>query len=218
MLDWGRFWRRLGLLVVFYLLVAVPFCRFIFLEGMSTLRPVEILVPVWGLFFGPAGCLVCGLGNLLFDFLGDCLSWASIGGLIANGLSPFVFVLAWYWLGKSECRLDSWQDLARFWTAVVLEAAFVLAVISPIVVLWYGFPLWPMCESVLCSNVALVCMVSPGLVIFLRECCGMDEWHWWGAEIRPHGLSAFQRRVCWFSGGAFVIFMLGILATVFLGK
>ncbi len=79
------------ILTAVYLVVAVPFKVMSVIPGFADIRPVLMLNPVYGIFFGIPGCIAFAIGNLIGDLLSDSLRWSSIGGFIANFIGPFLF-------------------------------------------------------------------------------------------------------------------------------
>ena len=87
--------RTLLVLVLIYVAVALPFRSLEFLPGLTDIRPVCMLMPVYGLFYGPVGAWAFGLGNLIGDVAAHDLTWASVGGLLANFAAVYVYHVLW---------------------------------------------------------------------------------------------------------------------------
>ena len=83
---------RFAVLVAVYLVVALPFKAMNLIPGFTDVRPVMALGPVYGVFFGPVGCLACGFGNLLADAVDHAIRWTSIAGFASNALGPLVSI------------------------------------------------------------------------------------------------------------------------------
>ncbi len=79
-------------LTAVYLIVSVPFKVMEIIPGFTDIRPVTMLQPVYGVFFGIPGCIAFAFGNLLTDMIGDSLRLSSIAGFAANFSGPFVFI------------------------------------------------------------------------------------------------------------------------------
>ena len=85
--------RFAGLLAA-YLVVAIPFKAMNLIPGFTDVRPVMALGPVYGIFFGPVGCLACGFGNLLADAVDHAIRWTSIAGFASNAIvAPAVAIV-----------------------------------------------------------------------------------------------------------------------------
>jgi len=57
----------IAILLLVYLIIALPFKQLAVIPGFSDVRPVYMLQPVFGIFFGIPGCLACAVGNLIGD-------------------------------------------------------------------------------------------------------------------------------------------------------
>ena len=82
-------------LIVVYLIVAVPFKVMEIIPGFTDIRPVSLLMPVYGIFFGIPGCIAYAIGNLITDIVSDSLRWSCIAGFAANFIGPFCYYLFW---------------------------------------------------------------------------------------------------------------------------
>ena len=91
-------------LVLVYLIIAIPFKVMNVIPGFTDIRPVMLLKPVYGVFFGIPGCIAFAVGNLIGDVMSDSLQWSSIAGFAANFLGPFAFYLFWAKLSKKIGR------------------------------------------------------------------------------------------------------------------
>ena len=70
--------KQVGLVLILtavYLVVAVPFKVMSVIPGFADIRPVLMLNPVYGIFFGIPGCIAFAIGNLIGDLLSDSLRW-----------------------------------------------------------------------------------------------------------------------------------------------
>ena len=59
--------KQVGLVLILtavYLVVAVPFKVMSVIPGFADIRPVLMLNPVYGIFFGIPGCIAFAIGNL----------------------------------------------------------------------------------------------------------------------------------------------------------
>lgn len=59
-------------------------------EGLTWLRPGNVMAPLLGYIFGIPGCLGVGLGNLLADSFSGYYSVASLGGFVANFMLAYI--------------------------------------------------------------------------------------------------------------------------------
>ena len=125
-------------LVLVYLLMAIPFRVMTVIPGFTEIRPVQLLKPVYGVFFGIPGCLAFAVGNLIGDLLGDSLKWSSIAGFAANFAGPFVFWLFWSRLSKTTFSLRTGRDLLKQLAVTVVSAALEALLITPVVMLVYA--------------------------------------------------------------------------------
>ena len=128
--------RFAGLLAV-YLVVALPFKAMNLIPGFTDIRPVQALGPIYGVFFGPLGCLACACGNLVADAADDALRWTSIAGFASNYLGP-LFVW-WFWtrVSRTPFSLRSPRDLLRHSLVLAASAAIETAIVAPSVALVY---------------------------------------------------------------------------------
>ena len=76
-------------LIAVYLIVAIPFKVMEVIPGFTDIRPVSMLMPVYGIFFGIPGCIAYAIGNLITDIISDSLRWSCIAGFVANFAGPF---------------------------------------------------------------------------------------------------------------------------------
>ena len=51
-------------LTVAYLIVSIPFKVMEIIPGFTDIRPVSMLQPIYGIFFGIPGCIAFAVGNL----------------------------------------------------------------------------------------------------------------------------------------------------------
>ena len=124
-------------LLASYVVVAVPFKAMNLIPGFTDIRPVMALGPVYGIFFGPLGCLACGFGNLLADAVDDAIRWTSIAGFASNFLGP-LFVW-WFWTRRSRTpfSLRTPRDLLRHGLLLVAMGGIEMAIVVPAVVMVY---------------------------------------------------------------------------------
>ena len=128
-----RFFALLGA----YIVVAVPFKAMNLIPGFTDIRPVQALGPVYGVFFGPVGCLAAACGNLLADIADNALRWTSIGGFATNFVGPYLVWLFWTRVSRTPFSLRTPRDLLRHCLVLVVMAAIEDAMLAPAVAVLY---------------------------------------------------------------------------------
>lgn len=134
------FLYRLGifaLLTAVYLIVSLPFKVMEIIPGFTDIRPVSMLMPVYGIFFGIPGCLAYAVGNLITDIVSGSLKWSCIAGFAANFIGPFCYYLFWIILSKHEFHLRERKNLLRHTAVIIVDALLVAGIITPFVALSY---------------------------------------------------------------------------------
>ncbi len=127
-----------GVLVLVYLIIAIPFKVMSIIPGFTDIRPVMLLKPVYGVFFGIPGCIAFAVGNLFGDIMSDSLRWSSIAGFAANFLGPFVFYWFWVKLSKATFSLRTGIEILKQLAVIVVSAAMEVVIIAPSVKLVYN--------------------------------------------------------------------------------
>ena len=125
------------LLIAVYLIVAIPFKVMEVIPGFTDIRPVMLLQPIYGVFFGIPGCFASAIGNFICDILSGSLHWSCIAGFLANFLGPFLFYLYWKYLSKTSFHLQTTKNLLIHCILILLSATVQTALITPFVVLFY---------------------------------------------------------------------------------
>lgn len=128
---------RFAGLVAVYLVVALPFKAMNVIPGFTDIRPVMALGPLYGVFFGPLGCLACAFGNLIADIADDALRWTSIAGFASNFLGPLLVWLFWTRVSRTPFSLRSPRDLLLHTLVLVIMAAVETAIVAPAVAFVY---------------------------------------------------------------------------------
>lgn len=108
--------RYIGLVLILlfvYLIVAIPFKVMSVIPGFTDIRPVILLEPVYGIFFGIPGCIAFAAGNLVCDIVSDGLRWSSIAGFIINFAGPFLYWLFWNKISKESFSLKTGKNLLK---------------------------------------------------------------------------------------------------------
>ncbi len=122
-----------GVLTAVYLLIAIPFKAISVIPGFTDIRPVMLLKPVYGVFFGIPGCVAFAIGNLIGDIISDSLRWSSIAGVAANFLGPFFFYFFWKRISKTPFSLRTGKTLLTQLIVIVASAVMEAAVLLPAV-------------------------------------------------------------------------------------
>ncbi len=127
------------ILIIFYLMVAIPFKVMVVIPGFTDIRPVTILGPIFGLYFGIPGCIIFAFMNLVMDIVGDSLRWSSIAGLVANFAGPFFILMFWKKLKAKgvELTLKTPGNVGLFSLSLILAALLEAVIITPVVALTY---------------------------------------------------------------------------------
>lgn len=126
-----------GILILVYLIIAIPFKVMGVIPGFTDIRPVMLLKPVFGVFFGIPGCIAFAIGNLIGDIMSDSLRWSSIAGFAANFLGPFLFYVFWRRISKEPFSLRTGKSLLKQTAVILASAAMEAAIITPAVNLIY---------------------------------------------------------------------------------
>lgn len=125
------------ILVFVYLVIAIPFKVMSVIPGFTDIRPVMLLKPVFGIFFGIPGCIAFAIGNLIGDIMSDSLRWSSIAGFAANFLGPFVFYVFWRWISKEPFSTRTGKSLLKLTAVVIVSSVIEALIITPAVKLIY---------------------------------------------------------------------------------
>ena len=131
---------RLGMFAVLtavYLVVSIPFKVMEIIPGFTDIRPVSMLMPVYGVFFGIPGCIAYAVGNLITDIVSDSLRWSCIAGFAANFIGPFIYYLFWIRLSKQRFRLKEAKNILKHILLIIIDALAVAGIITPFVALSY---------------------------------------------------------------------------------
>ena len=161
-------------LIVAYLIVSVPFKVMEIIPGFTDIRPVSMLQPVYGIFFGIPGSLAFAVGNLITDILFDSLRWSSIAGFIANFLGPFCFYLYWGKLSRTPFALKTMKNILRHVAVIVVVALMEASIITPSVAISYpevDFGLF--FGMVMINSVAFPILLGIPLLIVMSEELGL---------------------------------------------
>lgn len=124
-------------MIAVYLIVSVPFKVMEIIPGFTDIRPVSLLMPVYGIFFGIPGCMAYAVGNLITDIVSDSLRWSSIAGFAANFLGPFCYCFFWTRLSKQSFSLREPKSILKYSAVIAVDALLVAGIITPSVALSY---------------------------------------------------------------------------------
>ncbi len=125
------------ILTAVYLIIAVPFKVMSVIPGFTDIRPVMLLKPVFGIFFGIPGCIAFAIGNLIGDIISDSVRWTSIAGFAANFLGPFIFYLFFAKIAGKDFSLRNAKDLLKHFAVTVISSVIEALLIAPAVKLLY---------------------------------------------------------------------------------
>lgn len=163
-----------GTLIVAYLIVSVPFKVMEIIPGFTDIRPVSMLQPLYGIFFGIPGSLAFAVGNLITDIISDSLRWSSIAGFIANFLGPFCFYLYWGKLSRTPFDLKTMKNILRHIVVIIIVALVEANIITPSVAISYpevDFGLF--FGMVMINSLAFPILLGIPLLIILQEELGL---------------------------------------------
>lgn len=157
-------------LLAVFLIVAIPFKVMNVIPGFTDIRPVSLMQPVYGVFFGLPGCAAFAIGNLIGDILSDSLRWSSIAGFAANFLGPFIFYIFWTRISKTPFSLRTGKDLLKQIAVIEVSAIVQAGLITPAVEMIYpevGSVLFA--ATVLLNNSVFPIMLGIPLMILMQE-------------------------------------------------
>ena len=164
------------LLIVFYFLVAVPFKVMEVIPGFADIRPVTLLGPIYGLFFGLPGCIIFALMNLVMDILSGGLMWSSIAGLIANFMGPYLITVYWNNVSKNELTLRTAGNALKYCATVILAAVLEAVIITPSVAFVYFDINWKLFFiTVVCNTAIFPIIFGIPLIILMQEELGFKR-------------------------------------------
>lgn len=128
----GPFLHRKSLLlmvklIAIYLVFALPFSAMEFIPGLTNLRPVTTLIPIYGIFFGPAGMWAYAIGNILYDCLSGTLVVSSIGGFVGNFVAAGLFWALTQKLVDEQGRFSGSIRAILMYQLVAVAASVVVA-------------------------------------------------------------------------------------------
>lgn len=153
-----------------FLIVAIPFKVMSIIPGFTDIRPVSLLQPIYGVFFGIPGCIAFAIGNLIGDILSDSLMWSSIAGFAANFAAPFLFYIFWSKISKTPFSLRKGKNLLKQTGVTAVSAVVQAAMITPAVVMIYpDVSGWVFAATVLINSSVFPIMFGIPLMILMHE-------------------------------------------------
>lgn len=157
-------------LLIVFLVVAIPFKVMSVIPGFTDIRPVALMQPVYGIFFGIPGCIAFAIGNLIGDIASDSLRWSSIAGFAANFFGPFAYYIFWTRISKTPFSLRSGKDLLKQTAVTVVSAVAQAALITPAVELIYpDVKSMVFASTVLLNDTVFPLLLGIPLMILMQE-------------------------------------------------
>lgn len=164
------------MLILAYLIVAVPFKVMGVIPGFTDIRPVMLLGPIYALFFGIPGCIIFALMNLVMDAVSGGLAWSSIAGLLSNFAGPFLFMYYWKRVAKTEPHLKTMGNIAHFSIVIVIMAVLEALIITPSVAVFYPDVNWKLFFVTVTLNTSLFpILFGIPLMILMQEELGFKQ-------------------------------------------
>ena len=158
------------ILLLVFLIVAIPFKVMSVIPGFTDIRPVSLLQPVYGVFFGIPGCVAFAIGNLIGDIISDSLRWSSIAGFAANFAAPFLFYIFWSGISKTPFSLRTGKSLLKQTAVIAVSAIVQAALITPAVKMIYpDVSGWVFAITVLLNSSVFALMLGTPLMILMHE-------------------------------------------------
>lgn len=113
---------QMGLCVLVFIGMAIPFKVMVLIEGFTEVRPVNAVPVVAGLLLGPAGAWGCAIGNLVADLFGT-FSKASILGFIGNFIAAYLPYKLWHIAGINEMpNVKNYKNIVKYLAISVVAA------------------------------------------------------------------------------------------------
>lgn len=159
-----------AVLVLTYLIIAIPFKVMSVIPGFTDIRPVMLFKPVFGIFFGIPGCFAFAIGNLIGDVMSGSLRWSSIAGFAANFLGPYVYYFFWKRIIKEPFSLREGKSLLKMLAVTVVSALIEAIMITPAVKLIYPeIDVTLFCVTVLINGTVFPLFLGIPLMILMQE-------------------------------------------------
>ena len=169
-LDAGKKALMILALFVIYFIFSIPFKALDIMPGFTDIRPVTVLHPIYGIFFGIPGCAVLGIGNLISDVIGGSLRISSAAGAAANFIGPLLFYVFWSKISKTSFCLRTWKDILKFAGTVIVVAVTEMLIITPFVAYFYpGTDYMRFAVIVLCNTAIFPIALGVPLTVLIQE-------------------------------------------------
>lgn len=153
-----------------YFILAIPFKVMSVIPGFTDVRPVQMLGPVYGLYFGIPGCIIFAVCNLIMDIISDSLRWSSIAGLLANFIGPFLIMYYYTRISKGGLDLKRAVKILEYIIVLFLTALLEAIVITPSVIYAYPGVDWKMFMITVILNTSLFPIIfGIPLIILMQE-------------------------------------------------
>ena len=150
--------------------VSLPFKVMEIIPGFTDVRPVSMLLPVYGIFFGVPGSLAFAVGNLITDAVSDSLRWSSIAGFVANFLGSFCFYLYWCRLSRRPFDMRSIKNILIHIAVIAVVALLLAGVITPAVGLAYSeVDLGLLFVTIILNSTTFPILIGIPLIIVMQE-------------------------------------------------
>ncbi len=163
------------LLTVIYLIISIPFKVMEIIPGFTDIRPVLLLMPMYGIFFGLPGCFAFSVGNFIADILSESLKISSSAGFVANFLGPLIFYIFWNILYKKGFSLRSGKTLLIHVLLTVFSAVIQALIITPVVGIAYpDIDLTLFSVTVFLNGTVFPIALGIPLIIFMQEELGFQ--------------------------------------------
>ena len=177
------------ILLLIYFVVSLPFKAMTVIPGFTDIRPVTMLQPIYGVFFGVPGCLVVAVGNLISDILSDSLRWSSIAGFAANFLGPLIFYIFWTRISREQFNLRNVKNIFKYIVLCVIVAVVEDVIITPFVAMFYPDVAYKTFSMIVLFNTALFpILLGIPIMILMQEELGFKPLR--GKKQTPPGESA----------------------------
>lgn len=164
------------LLVLAYVIVAVPFKVMEVIPGFADVRPVTLLGPIYALFFGLPGCIIFALMNLVMDIAAGDLAWSCIAGLLANFAGPFLIMYYWKKISRESLHLKTIRNIGVHSLVIIIAALIEAMVITPSVAFLYPDVNWKVFFlSVLLNTSCFPILFGIPLTILIQEELGFKQ-------------------------------------------
>lgn len=166
----GRKIITLVILIVVYFVIAIPFSTLDVIPGFANIRPLEMLEPIYGIFFGLPGCIIMGPCNLIMDAVSNSLKLSSAAGFIANILGPMCYHVYWTYISRTDFDLRSPKNMLKFVLITIVSALLEMLIITPSVAHYYpNVNYIQFAAIVLLNNILFPVLLGIPVIILMQE-------------------------------------------------